>query len=68
MQGDWTDHNPRAGYRGYGGYRHYGYRGYGYRGYGYRAYRPGYGVSAAKSAGARCGAQGTFVVDGYIET
>jgi hypothetical protein len=24
--------------------------------------------SAAKSAGARCGAQGTFAVDGYIET
>ena len=25
-------------------------------------------LSAAKSAGARCGAQGTFAVDGYIET
>ena len=45
---------------GYGGYRHYGYGGYGH--YGYRHY--GHGVAAAKCAGARCGAQGTFAVDG----
>ena len=56
--------------RGYG-HRRYGYGGYGrygYRGYGYRGYRPGYGVVAAKPAGARYGVQATFAVDGYIET
>ena len=63
----------RYGGHGYGsyGYRHYGYggygyRGYGYRGYGYRGYRPGTASSAAKSAGARCGVQGTSAVSGIL--
>ena len=75
-------HGYRGGVaRGYGGYRHYGYGGYrryGYGGYGTTATAdtagtattgigPAMESSAAKSAGARCGVQGTFAVGG-IET
>ena len=74
-----TEARYRGVARGYGGYRHYGYGGYrrygygGYSRYGYRGYSatagigPAMELSAAKSAGARCGAQGTFAVSG-IET
>jgi hypothetical protein len=65
--------------RGYGGYRRYGYGGIGATATADIAATAGIGTTAAgiglvmespaaKSAGARCGVQATFAVDGYIET